>query len=123
MLFLENNDITDVAPLQGLADLTVLSLNGNAVANVTPLAQVVTLESLALASNNIAVVAPLATLPNLQELFLWDNPILDKGSLKPLLERGCEVYLDEPEWMGLGGSLGETSWTETLEGLGVTATS
>ncbi len=62
-----------------------------------------------LAHNRITVVAPLATLPMLDVLYLWDNPIVDKASLDPLIAAGVDVRFDDP-----GGFL-PWSWTDPVE--------
>ncbi len=95
-LNLDTNGITDVAPLQTLTGLTNLSLRGNRVVDVAPLAKLVKLDWLMLAHNRITIVAPLAKLPMLDVLHLWDNPIVDKTSLEPLIAAGVDVRFTDP---------------------------
>ncbi len=121
-LVLDSNAIEDITPLGSMTALTWLSLSDNAMVNIAPLARLTQLEWLDLAMNNIAVVAPLAALSNLQELWLWDNPITDRASLDPLIERGCEVYFDEPDWEDTGDDESNVSrWDTAVELAGITS--
>ena len=72
-LHLDENEIVDVAPLAALVNLTELHLCGNQIENLAPLAVLVNLTELHLSVNQLLCVAPLAALVNLTELHLVSN--------------------------------------------------
>ena len=78
-----SNNISDIAPLAGLTNLTELGLAYNNISDLTPLAGLTNLEDLNLWENNITDISPLAELTNLVALSLDDNNITD---LTPLAE-------------------------------------
>ena len=90
-LYLGNNNVSDISPLAGLANLETLVLNnegeltlvGNNVSDFSPLAGLTGLKVLELANNHIRDVSSLAGLTNLQELDLRENNISD---ISPLVE-------------------------------------
>ncbi len=67
MLGLSENNITDIAPLAGL-DLEELFLDQNSITDIEPLSEMRNLRSLGLMGNEITDTAPLEQLPNLQDL-------------------------------------------------------
>ena len=84
LLRLNNNTITDISPLSGLMNLTSLSLYENRITDLTPLAGLTNLTSIALWSNNISDITPLAGLTNLTSLELGGSQITDLTPLAGL---------------------------------------
>ena len=84
-LWLENNSITDISPLSGLTNLTVLSLwNNSIMGNISSLSGLTNLTQLQLGSNAIEDISSLSNLANLTELWLWNNQIEDISPLSGL---------------------------------------
>ena len=79
--FINNNTISDLTPLSGLTQLTLLDLNGNAISEVTALSGLTNLVVLWLGSNVITDITGLSGLTNLVVLRLWDNNISDISPL------------------------------------------
>jgi len=69
--------ITDLSPLAGLTNLTVLELAGNNIADITPLAGLTNLSELYLSNNKISDLSPLAKMKQMYHLELVDNWISD----------------------------------------------
>ena len=84
-LDLSNNDISDIKPLSGLTNLTSLSLDRNNISDIKPLADLTKLTSLDLGDNFVSDsdIAPLSSLINLTRLALSNNDISD---IKPLAD-------------------------------------
>ena len=78
-LMLWDNQISDLTPLSGLANLSCLILNGNQISNLAPLSGLTNLEILELNGNNINDITPLIKLTNLTSLELDDNPISEES--------------------------------------------
>ncbi len=76
-----NNQISDIQPLQSLTNLTSLALISNQISDIKPLASLTKLTSLQLYTNQIRDIKPLASLTNLTWIRLSDNKISD---IKPL---------------------------------------
>ncbi len=88
-LFLMNNQISDITPLNGLTNLQILSLENNQINDVSPLTGLTNLQELGLGSNKISDISSLSNLTNLQTLQLYNNQIRDishLGSLTNLME-------------------------------------
>ena len=83
-LSLEYEELSDLTPLAGLADLKYLSLYNNQISDVTPLNGLIDLIGLDLSDNNISNIAPLTGLINLTDLDLSDNQISVIASLDGL---------------------------------------
>ena len=79
--FINSNTISDLTPLAGLTQLTVLDLNGNAISDITALSGLTNLVVLRLGANVITDISALARLTNLVVLRLWDNNISDISPL------------------------------------------
>jgi len=89
------NQISNISPLSGLANLEVLYLNDLQIESITPLSGLTSLTWLRLDGNQIHDVSPLSGLTNIQTLGLWHNQIRDispLGNLKNLT------------WLGLGNN-------------------
>ena len=82
--YVNSNDISDLTPLAGLANLTWLTLTNTGVSDLTPLAGLTNLTRLSLGRNSVADLTPLAGLTNLTELWLWNNNLSDLTPLAGL---------------------------------------
>ncbi len=76
VLWLNNNLITNVAPLKPLLGLRNLSLSANRISDAGPLGALTNLSGLELDYNHIANLEPLATLINLSRLGLEGNGLV-----------------------------------------------
>jgi len=85
-LNLSGNQISDISPLEGLANLIVLRLPSNQISNLSPLSALTKLITLTLESNQISSVSALSTLTNLTSLTLWNNQIQDISALSGLTQ-------------------------------------
>ncbi len=95
--FINNNSISDLTPLAGLTQLTVLDLNGNAISDISALSGLTNLVVLRLGANVITDITALSGLTNLVVLGVWDNNISD---ISPLvanrgLGTGKEISVSE----------------------------
>jgi hypothetical protein len=77
------NQISDLAPLSELVNLTELGLSHNQISDLTPLSELANLTMLQLGNNRINDLSPLSELTTLTRLDLWQNQISD---LTPLSE-------------------------------------
>ena len=73
ILSLDNNNLSEAAPLAALTQLETLSLDNNGLSEVTPLAGLTQLRTLSLASNNFSDISVLEGLPHLKTLDLKGN--------------------------------------------------
>ncbi|HPS81242.1 MAG TPA: leucine-rich repeat domain-containing protein, partial [Candidatus Limiplasma sp.] len=81
-LFLTRNEISDLTPLQGLTSLMTLHFGGNQVRDLTAIKALTEIQSLHIWGNEISDLSPLQEMKNLKELYIFDNPIQD---ITPLL--------------------------------------
>jgi len=83
-LDLSNMDLRneDIASLRYMTNLTVLFLSNNQISNITPLSTLTNLTELSLSSIQISDITPLSTLMNLDWLFLYNNQIRDWGPVR-----------------------------------------
>lgn len=95
--FINNNSISDLTPLAGLTQLTLLDLNGNAISDITALSGLTNLVVLRLGGNVITDITALSSLTHLVVLGLWDNNISDISPLVANRELGVgkEVNVSE----------------------------
>ncbi len=77
----DNQDIADVSPLAGLANLRRLVLNQNRIADISPLAGLVNLTELDIHHNRIRDISPLSGMTRLRRLAIRENSISDLGPL------------------------------------------
>lgn len=84
VLKVRNNHISDLTPLQSLTNLEVLDLSYNKITDLSPLQSLTKLVRINLSYNQIADVSPLQNLKNLNEINLNNNQIVDITSLKHL---------------------------------------
>src|SRR5919199_1745682 len=75
-----NNQISDIKPLQSLTNLTELYLinnqiSDNQISDIKPLESLTNLTVLSLSDNQISDIKPLASLTNLIALYLGGNPL------------------------------------------------
>ncbi|MDR0325749.1 MAG: leucine-rich repeat domain-containing protein [Oscillospiraceae bacterium] len=83
-LYLADNSIGSVAPLEGLERLEVLELPSNSILDVTPLARLGSLRILRLSQNAIQDVSALSALSNLTELRADENLLASLYGLERL---------------------------------------
>jgi internalin A len=84
LLYLDKNQISDIKPLESLTNLTVLDLDNNQISDIKPLESLTNLNLLYLDNNRISDLKPLESLTNLILLRLSGNPIAPKTCpLKP----------------------------------------
>jgi LmbE family N-acetylglucosaminyl deacetylase len=83
-LALDNNQIADLTPLQGLSQLTELYLKSNLIDNVAPLAGLQQLEALHLDNNRLTDLNPVSSLVNLQVLSFNNNKVSNLAPLASL---------------------------------------
>jgi internalin A len=81
VLVLDKNQISDIKSLQSLTNLTILGLWKNQISDIKPLQSLTKLTVLVLDNNQITDIKPLQSLTNLTELTLGNNQISD---IKPL---------------------------------------
>ena len=84
VLRLEDTSISDISPVTGLTNLTKLWLGGNAITDISPVSRLTNLTGLSLWSNAIMDISPLAGLTNLTRLELGGNNIADISHLAGL---------------------------------------
>jgi Leucine-rich repeat (LRR) protein len=84
VLTLAGNKISDISPLSGLTKLKGISLMGNQVSDLRPLSNLTNLVVLYLSWNKISDVTPLSRLTNLTSLLLEGNQIRDARPLSRL---------------------------------------
>lgn len=82
----DNQYITDVTPLAGLANLRTLILNQNRIADISPLAGLVNLGELDIHHNEIRDVSALSGMTKLWRLAVRENPIRDITPLAGLVD-------------------------------------
>ena len=79
--FINSNTISDLTPLSGLTQLTLLDLDGNAISDISALSGLTNLVVLRLGGNVITDISALSGLTSLVVLRLWDNNISDISPL------------------------------------------
>src|SRR4028119_1947868 len=68
-LFLDNNQISDIKPLESLTNMTVLFLDNNQISDIKPLESLTNLAWLVLKNNKISDIKPLESLTRSEERF------------------------------------------------------
>jgi CHAT domain-containing protein/Tfp pilus assembly protein PilF len=91
-LYLENQQISDLSPLETLPQLQVLYLSNNQISDLQPLSVLTQLQKLYLNGNQISDLRPLSPLNHLNLLYLDDNQIADLTPLSQLSQL-TELYL------------------------------
>ena len=81
-LFLIDNSITNLSPLQDLHKLRILNISGTAIEDLSPLAHLENLEIIDASNTPITDLSPLSNKLCLTELFLNNCPISDLSSLQ-----------------------------------------
>ena len=84
MLDLSTFLLSDLSPLQGLTQITVLKLRNNHISDLTPLQSLTNLEELDLSYNKITDISPLKSLTKLIRINLSYNQISDVSPLQNL---------------------------------------
>ena len=93
-LSFRHNEVSDLSPLSGLSNLTWLELGDNAISDVSPLAELNNLTWVDLSENAITDVSSLASLPNLTWMGLNDNAIADVSSFERFSENTSISHSD-----------------------------
>ena len=83
-IILENKNISDISPLDGLVQFYDINLEGNKISDISPLSSMTNLESLDLDQNSIIDISPLSGLRTLKGLELGGNNISDLSALTNL---------------------------------------
>jgi Leucine-rich repeat (LRR) protein len=89
LLYLDNNQISDIKPLESLTNLTWLVLDNNQISDIKPLESLTNLTWLVLDNNQISDIKPLESLTNLTLLNLDNNQISDIKPLESLTNLTC----------------------------------
>ncbi len=84
-LDLRSQNVSDVAPLRGILNLTELNLRDNGVMDVSPLAELRSLRRLNLANNQVTSVSELFDLGALETMHLGFNNVADVRPLQHLM--------------------------------------
>jgi hypothetical protein len=115
-LDLRYTQITDLAPLAGLVDISNLLLDGTQITDLAPLAGMVGMRSLSLTNTQVTDLTPLAGMVEMQRLWLDDTQITDLAplagmvQLQDLVLRGSQVVDLRPiarlQRLGTSGALG-----------------
>ena len=79
-----SNEVSNLSPLLGLTQLTVLELGGNSLSDITALAGLTNLTQLSLGRNSLSDISALTGLTNLTWLELYNNSISDISALTGL---------------------------------------
>ena len=95
-LFLRNNEISDITPLENLIQLQGLYLSDNPISDLQPLENLIQLQSLELANTQISDITPLKNLIQLQWLQLSNTQISNLQPLENLI-RLQSLYLFDNE--------------------------
>lgn len=109
---LPDNQITSLAPLQGLERLQFIDLAGNQVTDITPLATCKALQFIALTGNRVRDIRPLSGITSLTSLYLANNQIQDATPLFQL-PKAWTLYLDGNQISSLAG-IGGMKWLSML---------
>ncbi|MEM8554406.1 MAG: leucine-rich repeat domain-containing protein [Pseudomonadota bacterium] len=118
-LDLRYTQVTDIAPLSGLAQLQSLDLRSTQVTDIAPLSGLAQLQSLSLWNTQVTNIAPLSGLAQLQFLYLNRTKVADLGPIKYLTNlrdlefRGCEATKQNSKLRTLSEIKGDRERTET----------
>ena len=93
-LTLAHTSISEVPPLEHLTNLTDFYLNDNSIEDISPLKNMTSLKFLILDDTSISDISPLKNLTNLDNLYLNDNSIKDISALKNLTNL-TDLYLND----------------------------
>ncbi len=95
-LSLNDNNVSDLAPLSGLTKLTELNLITNNVSDLAPLSGLTALKRLTLNFNRVADLTPLEGLTGLTDLQLAVNQVEDVTPLRELANLGIlDLYFNK----------------------------
>ena len=81
---INSNSVSDLSPLSGLTNLTLLALGYNNISDLSSLAGLTNLTELRLRNNNITDISAVAGLTNLTLLALGNNSVSDLSTLSGL---------------------------------------
>lgn len=113
----EETEITDIAPLQNLLKLEILSASFHNISDITALSSLSNLENLSIGTANISDLTPLLNLTKLKYLYLSANSITDVSALTNLTQLE-KLYLGNistsqnyiPRW-GSGNNISDSQKT------------
>ncbi|MFE5324386.1 stalk domain-containing protein [Paenibacillus sp. NPDC056579] len=83
-LYLPNQEIKDIAPLEKLTSIARLGLNSNQIENICPIANMYELKQLVISGNNIQSIDCLSQNYNLTDLLIGKNKVQDITALAHL---------------------------------------
>lgn len=84
MLWLSDNQLTDITTLSELKNIQELHLSDNRLTDITPLKELKNISLLELQNNQLTDITPLKALKNLKTLYLSGNPIKDTKTIEAL---------------------------------------
>ncbi|MCS6930230.1 MAG: leucine-rich repeat domain-containing protein [Saprospiraceae bacterium] len=90
-LVVGGNQISDLSPLQHLAQLQQLNCSWSQISDLSPLQHLAQLQQLNCSSNQISDLSPLQHLAQLQQLDCSENQISDLSPVQSLVEKGLQV--------------------------------
>jgi internalin A len=102
LLDVAKNQVTNLAPIKGLARLQSLTLTGNQVADISPLSECKALQYIELTGNKVEDLKPLSGLAALNSLYLSDNQIKDATPVFSCTKL-WSLYLDGNKLTGIQG--------------------
>jgi Leucine-rich repeat (LRR) protein len=94
VLFIGDNQLSDISGLSGLVNLEELYISNNQISDISPLAGLTQLKVLQLQHNKITDISPLSGLTNLSELDISHNQIKDLRPLTSLSNVGSYLTLE-----------------------------
>ncbi|MGI8601656.1 MAG: leucine-rich repeat domain-containing protein [Verrucomicrobiales bacterium] len=111
LLDVGKNQVSNLAPIKGLARLQSLTLTENQIEDIAPLAECKALQYLELSGNKVQDIKPLSGLPALTSLYLSKNQIKDAAPAFACAKL-WSLYLDENQVgsiQGIGSLKGLTT--------------
>ena len=110
LLSLANNSISDISAVTGLTNLTLLSLANNSISDISAVTGLTNLTGLRLGGNSVSDLSPLAGLTNLTGLLLDNNSISDISAVTGLTNL-TELFLDNNSISDISAVTGLTNLT------------
>jgi len=110
---LENNSITDLAPIRDLKLLQSLNLAGNQIESIKALSELKLLQYLELSRNKISDLDPLKSMTNMRSLYLSENRIKTFSSLSEMKKVWTLHAAMNP--IEDFSAIGDLTWLESLD--------
>lgn len=95
-LYLNNNNITDLSPLSSITSFTTINLSNNSVQDLSVFSAFTSIGTLSLYGNQISDISPLSSLTSVTTLVLQSNPFEDLTPLQNITSG--TVKLDNKEF-------------------------